>query len=87
MTDADVLADAITALGQAAERKQPISFGSDVARVLHAALLDTTDPVSHEHAWQPLGWDRPAGGTARVIQACACGMARELVADSEEPMA
>lgn len=77
MVSAELLAEAMEALEEAATEERSMRIGHDVARVLHAALLDTT--AKHTHAWQALGYDR-AGATepARVVQACACGEAREV---------
>lgn len=81
MSDQELLQEAIAALAQAASEEQPIRFGHDVARVLHAALLDAGDRPEHDHAWLSLGWDRLAGrDAAMVIQACACGEVRQMEA-------
>lgn len=77
MADREVLADAIAALEESATAERSMRIGHDVARVLHAALLDVAS-TPHQHQWQPLGFDRPGSGTARVIQACVCGEAREV---------
>ena len=77
MADRDVLAEAIEALEEAAADERPMRIGHDVARVLHAALLDKV--AQHAHAWQALGWDRgrAGGGNVHVAQACSCGAVRE----------
>lgn len=75
----ELLTEAIEALAEAAESERGIRFGADVVRELHAALLDATNKP-HTHAWQPLGWDRPASTEeAHVIQSCVCGEARAVV--------
>lgn len=76
--NAELLAEAIAALEEAAGNEQPIRFGHEIARVVHAALLDATDPGLHEHRWRALGYDRLSDG-AHVVQACSCGEARDVV--------
>ena len=74
------LDEILAALEDAASEERPMRIGHEVARVLHAALTDVqADKAEHEHTWQPLGYDRPGGGSAKVIQACSCGEAREVV--------
>jgi hypothetical protein len=87
MADRELLQEAITALGRAADEEESIRFGHDVARVLHTALVaaqaadaEPTEAPPHEHDWATLGWDRPGGGRVLVVQLCACGLARELPA-------
>lgn len=88
---ADVLKDALKALGEAVENERSIRFGHEVAAVVLSALLDgvearaaaEAEPTEHEHAWQVLGWDRPAeaSGTAYVIQVCSCSAAQQVSAE------
>lgn len=74
-----LLKEAIDSLGAAAEAETSIRFGHDVARVLHAALLDASTEKAHRHAWQPLGF---LGGTPPVVvQSCACGSAQSVNAE------
>lgn len=77
---ADLLAELMDALEEAANEERPMRIGYEAARVLHGALLDATvKAAKHEHAWQPLGYDRAdANGQARVVQACVCGEVREV---------
>ena len=76
-----VLAEAIEALADAAESERPMRIGYDVARVLHAALLDAQDKP-HPHTWQPLGYIGGADGTEPiVVMACACGSGRRVRAE------
>jgi hypothetical protein len=85
---ADLLRDAIEALGNAAQNERSMRIGHEVAEVLYLALrereepepAEPAEPAEHEHYWSTLGWDRPDGGKAAVVQACGCGAARELEA-------
>ena len=79
MSDRDVLAEVLEALEEAATEERSMRIGHEVARVLHAALLDKVE--KHTHQWQPLGYDRASAETgARVVQACVCGEVREVSA-------
>lgn len=85
----DLLKDAISALGEAAENEQSIRFGHEVAGVLYGVLItaqaaqeEPTEPEHHEHAWQVLGYHRPESETL-VVQVCSCASARQIVAAVE----
>lgn len=77
---AELLAELMDALEEAATEERPMRIGYEAARVLHAALLDAQAVnEKHGHAWQPLGYDRAEANTpARVVQSCVCGEAREV---------
>lgn len=75
MSNAEILAEAIEALREAAEDERSMRIGHDVARVLHAALLDAGDRP-HQHTWQPLGFVQ-----SEVFMACSCGAARKVLAE------
>ncbi len=91
---ADLVSDAIEALGKAAADEQSIRFGHEVAGSLHAYLVavrdaeadaEPTPEAEHVHAWAILGWHRPEAETLSeaetlVVQTCGCGAARDLVA-------
>lgn len=77
---AELLAELMDALEEAATEERPMRIGYEAARVLHAALLDAQAvDDKHRHSWQPLGWDRGRNGdgNVHVAQACTCGAVRE----------
>jgi hypothetical protein len=85
---ADMVTEAIEALGNAAAEERSVRFGHEVAGSLHAYLVAAREAEAaaaaapepeHVHAWQVLGWHRPQSETL-VVQACTCGTARDFVA-------
>jgi len=88
-----MLEEAIAALGEAAENERSIRFGHEVAGELYralvaaqeakaAALADPEPEPEHVHGWQALGYHRPEAETL-VVEVCACGAVREVVAGVE----
>lgn len=84
---ADLVTEAIEALGEAAREERSIRFGHEIAGSLHAYLVAAREvetereatPEPHNHGWTVLGWHRAESETL-VIQTCGCGAVRESVA-------
>ena len=89
---ADMVTEAIAALGESAAEERSVRFGHEVAGSLHAYLVAAREAEAaanaepapaHVHGWQVLGWHRPEAETL-VVQACSCGAARDVVAARSE---